>query len=199
MLMSVIDASESVEHGTMQPAGTWPLCGIKPTEIGWMCSIAPATADKRCWRAYSDNHRESPRPVPTAHRPRCPLPLLQAVPVPAAPRLAGGVRRATDRLVARLRSRLDSTFYLHVRLSSLDSLHPESGDRGERELQVCSQQPHHLVHSSSVIYHHATQRDTAREQTAHITPDYLVYHKQTQRQALGMQLRNEGMRDTGTA
>lgn len=51
---------------TMQPPGTWPCCGIKPTEIGWMCSIDPATADKRCWRATGDNHREPPRPVPTA-------------------------------------------------------------------------------------------------------------------------------------
>lgn len=204
MLMSVIDASESVGHGQCSQLALGLCAVLSRRKLGGcaLLILRQPTSDAGGHTAIIIVNHLDQSPPPTAHHPHCPLPLLQAVPVPAAPRLVGGVRRATDTLVARLRS----SFGLDVLAACLFVKSRQSVPRvwgqrrtGAADMQVCSQQPHRLVHSSSVIYHHATQGDTAREQTAHITPDYVVYHKQTQRQALGMQLRNEGMRDTGTA
>lgn len=60
----------------------------------------------------------------------------------------------------------DTSVWLSVCFVSLDNLHPESGDR--YGAAVCSLQSasHRLAHSSAVISHHATQRDTGRAQTS---------------------------------
>lgn len=155
----------------MQPAGTWLCCGIKPTEIGWMCSIDPATADKRCWRATSDNHREPPRllaqsPPPTAHC-HCHCHCYIQCLLHRGSWVECGGRSET--LVARLRFSSSRRFSgAFDSLSVVTVCTPSLGTETELQSAVCGQQSatHHLAHSSSVIYHHATQRDTGRGQTA---------------------------------
>lgn len=155
----------------MQPPGTWPCCGIKPTEIGWMRSIDPATADRRCWRASSDNHRELPphlalSPPPTAH---CHCHCYSQCLLHRGSWVGCGEQPET--LVARLRFSWSRRFFFgafdsSVCLSVLTICTPSLGIETELQSAVSSQQPHHLAHPSSVIYHHATQGDTGRGQTA---------------------------------
>lgn len=122
-----------------------------------MCSIDPATTDKRCWLATGDNHREPLRPVPTDRRP---LPLLQSIInclLHRGLRVECGGRQTC--LVARLRFRWDSTtFYQYVGLSKTVCT-PSLGTETTLQFVVCSQQPtpsptHHpsfLIMRRSVI------------------------------------------------
>lgn len=165
----------------MQPPGTWPCCGIKPTEIGWMSSIDPATADQRCWRATSDNHREAPPHLAQSPPPTAPCHCHCHCDSQCLLHRGSWVEcgEQAETLVARLcfswSRRFFGAFDSSVCLSvSPVSLHPESGDRDGAA--VCSQQSatHHLAHSSSVIYHHATQGNTGRGQTAPLGRTQLV-------------------------